>query len=146
MVQIEIEYLGNLRTTAAHEPSSSTLLTDAPKDNQGNGEAFSPTDLVATALGTCMLTTMGIAARRLNVDLTGATTRVIKEMVATPTRRVGKLSVEIHCPASVPAEHRAPLEHAALTCPVAKSLHPDVQMPVQISWDLAGIASKTAPR
>jgi putative redox protein len=135
MVQIDIEYLGNLRTHATHEPSASTLLTDAPKDNQGNGEAFSPTDLVATALGTCMLTTMGIAARRLNVDLTGATTRVLKEMVSTPIRRIGKLTVEIHCPSNVPAEHRPPLERAAFTCPVHESLHPDVQMPVQIFWD-----------
>src|SRR5437764_11814466 len=109
MVQIEIEYHGNLRTQATHEPSGSTLLTDAPKDNQGNGEAFSPTDLVATALGTCMLTTMGIAARRLNVDMTGATARVLKEMVATPLRRIGKLTVEIHMPARIAPEHRPPL-------------------------------------
>src|SRR3954454_13215384 len=122
MVQIDIEYQGNLRTQAKHEPSASSLLTDAPKDNQGNGEAFSPTDLLATALGTCMVTTMGIVAKRLDVDLTGTTVRVLKEMVATPSRRVGKLTVEIHCPTSVPVEHRPQLEQTALNCPVVKSL------------------------
>lgn len=135
MVQIDTEYQGNLRTQSVHEPSGSTLLTDAPRDNQGNGEAFSPTDLLATALGACMLTTMGIVARRLEVDLTGATTRVLKEMVTTPARRVGKLTVEIHAPAAVALEHRPPLERAAHACPVHRSLHPDVQIPVQILWD-----------
>jgi putative redox protein len=135
MVQIDIEYQGNLRTQARHEPSGSTLLTDAPKDNQGNGDAFSPTDLLATALGTCMLTTMGIVAKRINVDLVGTTVRVLKEMVTTPTRRIGKLTVEIHGPASAPVEHRPQLERAALACPVHKSLHPDVQIPVRILWD-----------
>ena len=135
MVQIDIVYQGNLRTEACHEPSGSTLLTDAPKDNQGNGEAFSPTDLLATALGTCMVTTMGIVAKRLNVDLTRTTVRVLKEMIATPSRRVGKLTVELHCPASVPVEHREQLERTALNCPVVKSLSPDVQIPTQILWD-----------
>ncbi|HSV15970.1 MAG TPA: OsmC family protein [Tepidisphaeraceae bacterium] len=135
MVQIDIEYQGSLRTQARHEPSGSTFLTDAPKDNQGNGEAFSPTDLLATALGTCMVTTMGIAAKRVNVDLVGTTVRVLKEMIATPTRRLAQLTVEIHCPASAPPEHRPLLERAALNCPVVKSLHPDVQIPAQILWD-----------
>ena len=136
MVQIDVEYQGNLRTQATHEPSHNTLLTDAPKDNQGKGEAFSPTDLVATALGTCMVTTMGILARRLQVDLAGTRVRVIKDMVSTPSRRVGKLTVELHAPAAVPVEHRPALENAAVTCPVAKSIHPDVQVPMRIVWDL----------
>ncbi len=135
MVQIDIEYLGNLRTKAVHEPSGATFLTDAPKDNQGEGASFSPTDLLATSLVTCMVTTMGIVAKRHNIDLTGTTARVLKEMVTAPTRRVGKLTVEIHCPASTPAEHRERLEHAALGCPVHKSMHPDVQMPTVIRWD-----------
>ena len=135
MVQIDIAYQGDLRTEARHEPSGSTLLTDAPKDNQGNGAAFSPTDLLATSLGTCMVTTMGIVAKRLNVDLTGTTVRVLKDMVSTPMRRVGKLTVEIHCPSSVPVEHRGQLEQTAMTCPVAKSLNADVEMPMRIFWD-----------
>jgi putative redox protein len=136
MVQIEIEYPGNLRCQAIHADSRTALLTDAPKDNQGNGESFSPTDLVATALGTCMLTTMGILARRLNVDMARSTCVVQKEMVSTPARRVGKLTVEIHAPAAVPTEARARLEEAALTCPVYRSLHPDVQIPAVIKWDV----------
>jgi putative redox protein len=136
MVKIDAMYQGNLRCKATHEPSSATLLTDAPKDNQGNGEAFSPTDLVATALGTCMLTTMGIAARRLNFDLTGARVSVLKEMIASPTRRIGKLTVEIHAPANATADQRRQLEAAARGCPVYQSTHPEVQMPITISWDL----------
>src|SRR5271170_4611556 len=125
MVQIDAVYEGNLRCKATHEPSGATLLTDAPKDNQGNGEAFSPTDLVATALGTCMLTTMGIAAKRLNVDLAGTRVRVQKEMITNPIRRIGKLTVEIHGPAQTTADQRRQLEAAAHTCPVQKGLHPD---------------------
>jgi len=136
MVQIDAIYQGNLRCKATHEPSSATLLTDAPKDNQGNGEAFSPTDLVATALGTCMLTTMGIAARRLNFDLTGTRISVVKEMITSPTRRIGKLTVEIHAPAAATADERRQLEAAAHGCPVYRSVHPDVQMPIMILWDV----------
>ncbi len=134
MVQIDAVYEGKLRCKATHEPSSAMLLTDAPKDNQGNGEAFSPTDLVATALGTCMLTTMGIAAKRLNFDLTGARVRVLKEMVTQPSRRIGKLTVEIHGPGSATADQRRQLEAAAYACPVHRSMHPDVQMPITFVW------------
>jgi putative redox protein len=134
MVQIDMEYQGRLRCRAVHEPSGTVLLTDAPKDNQGNGESFSPTDLVATALASCMLTIMGLAAKRLGADLAGATARVTKEMVANPVRRIGKLTVEIHGPAEVSAEHRVQLERAALACPVHHSLHPDVQMPIVFHW------------
>jgi putative redox protein len=134
MVQIDAIYEGNLRCKATHEPSSATLLTDAPKDNQGNGEAFSPTDLVATALGTCILTTMGIVAKRLNFDFSGARVRVEKEMVTSPTRRIGKLTVKIHGPASATADQRRQLELAAHACPVHRSMHPDVQMPITITW------------
>src|SRR5580693_5450073 len=91
MVEIQIAYQGELRCSATHVESGTTINTDAPKDNMGKGESFSPTDLVATALGTCMLTLMGIAARSLNVDLTGTHITVQKEMVATPMRRIGKL-------------------------------------------------------
>lgn len=134
MVTIDIQYQGDLRCDAVHQPSGTHLHTDAPKDNQGKGESFSPTDLVATALGTCMLTVMGIAARNLNVDLKGASVNVQKEMVATPLRRIGKLAVKITVPVKVTEEQRQKLEHAAHTCPVHKSLHPDVQVPVEFVW------------
>ena len=134
MVTIDIQYQGDLRCEAVHQPSGTRLHTDAPKDNQGKGESFSPTDLVATALGTCMLTLMGIAARSLNVDLKGTRVTVQKEMVATPMRRIGRLTVKIVVLARVTEEQKQKLEQAALTCPVHKSLHPDVQTPVQFLW------------
>jgi putative redox protein len=134
MVTIDIEYKGDLRCEAVHQPSGTRLNTDAPKDNQGKGESFSPTDLVATALGTCMLTIMGIAARNLNVDLKGTQVTVQKEMVATPLRRIGQLAVRITVPVKVTEEQKLKLERAAHTCPVHKSLHPDVQIPVEFVW------------
>jgi putative redox protein len=134
MVEIQIAYEGKLRCSAKHVDSGATLLTDAPKDNMGNGESFSPTDLVATAMGTCMLTVMGIAAQRMEIDLTGARVVVTKEMVTTPFRRIGRLAATIHVPLNLPAEQRQKLENAAMTCPVHKSLHPDVQAPVNFKW------------
>ena len=134
MVEIQIAYEGNLRTTAVHEPSGARLITDAPKDNQGEGQSFSPTDLVATALGTCMLTIMGIAARSFKIDLTGATVRVQKEMVTSPIRRVGKLTVEIKVPRQTSEEQQRRLRDAAMQCPVHKSLHPDIEIPVTFDF------------
>src|ERR1700712_859709 len=110
MVEITATYNGQLRTTATHGPSGATLITDAPKDNMGKGEAFSPTDLVAAALATCILTTMGIVAQRNGWDIAGATARVTKEMVTTPTRRIGRLAVAIRVPKEFPEETRARLE------------------------------------
>lgn len=133
-VQIDIEYLGGLRTQATHGPSKNTLLTDAPVDNHGKGEAFSPTDLCATSLGTCMLTIMGIYAERHGIDLRGATVRVEKEMVTTPVRRIGKLATEIRVSLAQDHPQREALERAALTCPVHQSLHPDVEKPVTFVW------------
>jgi len=134
MVSIQIEYQGELHCKATHGPSGAELSTDAPKDNQGRGEAFSPTDLVATALGSCMLTVMGIAARTLNIDISGATAVVEKEMTATPPRRIARLTVRIHVPHSPSPADREKLERAAHTCPVHKSLHPDVQIPIEFTW------------
>lgn len=130
MVQIDITYEGSLRTRATHGPSGTTLVTDAPVDNHGRGESFSPTDLVATALGSCMLTIMGIVAERDGIDLTGARVRVTKGMVAQPTRRIGRLQVEIDVPVDPGDVGRTKLERAALTCPVHKSLLGDVEIPV----------------
>jgi putative redox protein len=135
MVEIQIAYEGDLRCHAVHGPSGSTILTDAPVDNMGKGEAFSPTDLVATALGSCMMTIMGIAANRLGIDLRGMTARVIKEMSATPPRRIARLAVKIRVPGTLSEEQKQKLHNAAMTCPVHKSLHPDVEAPVEFIWD-----------
>jgi uncharacterized OsmC-like protein len=133
-VQIDVSYDGQLRATATHGPSRNTLITDPPVDNHGRGESFSPTDLVATALGTCMATVMGIYAERHAIDLKGMRVTVKKEMAQTPVRRIGRLSVDIHVP--LPAAHpeRAVLERTALTCPVHQSLHPDMEKPVIFHW------------
>ncbi|HET6880092.1 MAG TPA: OsmC family protein [Pirellulales bacterium] len=134
MVNIDINYQGQLHCEAVHAPSGAKLATDAPKDNHGKGESFSPTDLVATALGTCMLTVMGIVAQRHNISLEGAKVRVVKDMATSPVRRIGKLTVEFHVPGNVAEEQRKLLEHAAHTCPVHKSLHPEIKIPVTFHW------------
>lgn len=134
MVRIQSTYQGDLHCASVHTPSKTELATDAPVDNQGRGESFSPTDLVATSLGTCMLTTMGILARTLNVDLTGATTTVDKEMTSTPPRKVHRLTVSIRIPLDTTPENKQRLENAALTCPVKRSLHPDIEIPIEFVW------------
>ena len=134
MVAIQLEYQGDLHCKAVHGPSGTELSTDAPKDNQGRGESFSPTDLVATALGSCMLTVMGIAARTQNIDITGTTATVAKEMTTTAPRRIDSLTVKIHVPQSLSPENQQKLERAAHTCPVHKSLHPDVKTPLEFTW------------
>jgi uncharacterized OsmC-like protein len=133
-VHISVQYLGDLRCEATHGPSQNQFLTDAPVDNQGKGEAFSPTDLVATALGTCMATTMGIFARRHEIDLRGLSVSVEKEMTTDPPRRIARLTTELRLP--LPANHpqREALERAALSCPVHRSLHPDVEQPIKFVW------------
>jgi putative redox protein len=135
MVAIQVEYQGDLHCRAVHGPSSTELNTDAPKDNQGRGESFSPTDLVATALGTCMLTVMGIMARTLSLDIAGATATVEKEMTASAPRMIKSLTVKIHIPHAISLENQQKLERAAHTCPVHKSLHPDVHTPIEFTWD-----------
>jgi putative redox protein len=134
MVSIQIEYQGDLHCHAVHDLSRAELNTDAPVDNQGRGESFSPTDLVATALGTCMLTVMGILARTLSIDIAGATATVEKQMTATAPRRIQSLAVKIHVPCALSAENQQKLERAAHTCPVHKSLHPDIQTPITFTW------------
>ncbi len=134
MVHIDIFYDGDLHTRATHGPSGNVLETDAPKDNQGRGEAFSPTDLLATALGTCMLTIMGMVARREQIALEGSRVRVTKEMTPTPPRRVAKLTVTFDVPVLVTAEQRIKLQNAAHTCPVQRSLHPDIEVVTIFNW------------
>jgi uncharacterized OsmC-like protein len=128
------QYAGNLRTEATHVASGNTILTDAPVDNHGRGEAFSPTDLVSTALGSCMMTIMGIVANRHEVDLTGTTFEVTKHMSAEP-RRIAQVDVHFHMPAALPAKERTILENAARTCPEALSLNPEIQQQVQFTYD-----------
>ncbi|WP_410493068.1 OsmC family protein [Catalinimonas alkaloidigena] len=127
-------YAGQLRTQAQHDPSGNQLVTDAPLDNNGRGEAFSPTDLVATALGSCMMTMMGIVAQRENIDLAGTTWRTVKQMAASP-RRIQQIDLEFNFPPlALSDEQRQKLERTARTCPVALSLHPDVVQQVTFHW------------
>lgn len=132
-VEIAVEYLGELRCKATHGPSGTMLLTDAPVDNHGKGESFSPTDLVATALGTCMMTIMGIAAAKDGIDLRGTTVHVMKDMTPPP-RRIGRITVKFKVPTKLTRDQQEKLERAAMTCPVHQSLHPDVQMPITFEW------------
>ena len=131
----QIKYEGNLRTVATHLQSESVIETDAPTDNQGKGERFSPTDLVATALGSCMLTIMGINARDMNIDLEGTKIDITKVMVANP-RRIGEIKVEINFPESLKPDEKQKtiIERAAITCPVFESLHPDLKKDVEFRW------------
>jgi len=129
-----MEYEGELHCKAVHGPSGRELATDAPVDNQGRGASFSPTDLVATALGTCMLTTMGILARALGLDIAGSTATVEKEMTTAGPRKIQRLRVKIHVPKEQDPENREKLERAARTCPVQRSLHPEVEGPVEFVW------------
>lgn len=118
-----------------HGPSGKTLLTDAPKDNHGKGETFSSTDLMAAALGSCMLTVMGIVAMRRSLDLKGAKVSVLKEMATEGPRRIKKLAATVTLPAHLAQEERALLERTALTCPVHKSLHPEIRAPVYFIYE-----------
>ncbi len=134
MVKISTIYEGGLRCRATHGPSGTTLVTDAPTDNHGKGESFSPTDLVATAFGACMMTVMGIVAERHGVDLTGMKVETEKVMTAQPPRRIASLKTRLVIP--LPADHpeRARIEQAARACPVHASLHPDIDAAVEFTW------------
>ena len=122
MHQITIEYEGELRTRAKHLQSGNELITDAPIDNHGKGEAFSPTDLVATALASCILTIMGIVAERRNIDLKGTISEVTKVMGENP-RRIAEIHVNIYFKTDISSQDRKVLEKAAHSCPVHQSLH-----------------------
>ncbi len=133
MVKMTALYTGHKHCQANHEPSGSIIETDAPKDNQGRGEKFSPTDLVATALGTCILTTIAIFAEKDGVNVTGARMSVEKEMTPPP-RRIASLKVVLEMPSSIPVDYREKIQSYAENCPVKKSLHPDVSAPVEIRY------------
>jgi len=134
MVEIKLNYLGELRVEAAHQPSGIKLMTDAPVDNHGKGQSFSPTDLVAASLGACMATIMGIVAERHQLDLKGMQITVRKHMAQKPVRRIGKLEVEFSIPGNFDEKTRKLLENAAHTCPVHESLHPDVEQQISFHW------------
>lgn len=134
MVKMKSIYSGGLHCELVHEPSHSKIETDAPKDNLGKGERFSPTDLVGAALSSCILTTMAIVAERDGISLKGATAEVVKEMVSTPSRRIGSLNVKVKMPSGIPKEAREKLERAAHQCPVKKSIHSDIQADITFEY------------
>lgn len=135
-VNIQMVYNGELQTACVHTPSGSELFTDAPQDNGGKGSAFSPTDLVATALGSCILTTMALVAERNGIDLKGSTLSITKEMHTTAPRRIAKLTILLELKTQEPLrdEAKAKLTRAAHQCPVKLSLHPDVQVDMDIQF------------
>lgn len=129
----KVIYLGQLRTECTHIKSGDTYMTDAPTDNNGKGEAFSPTDTVATGLASCMMTVMGIKARDLDVDMTGTTAEVTKIMASQP-RRISRIEVIMNLPFPATDKTKKILENTGLTCPVMQSLHPDVEKAITFNW------------
>jgi len=133
MATSSITYVGDLRTVCIHLQSGTQILTDAPTDNHGKGEAFSPTDLVATALGSCMVSIMGIKSKDLNVDLKDSTVSITKIMQAEP-RKIAKIEVILNMSIETSEKNKTILERAAMTCPVLLSLHPDIEKDVVFNW------------
>ena len=135
MITSSIRYEGSLHTKAVHVRSGNAIETDAPVDNQGKGEAFSPTDLLATSLASCALTTMGIVGNKNNINIDGASAEIIKHMASDP-RRVSKIEMIIQMPTdkSYTESEKELMERTALTCPVAKSLHPDLMQAIEVKW------------
>jgi uncharacterized OsmC-like protein len=129
-----IIYTGNLRCQAEHIQSKTQIETDAPTDNHGKGERFSPTDMLCVSLATCMLTTIGIKAADMNVDITNAKAKVTKHMASDP-RRVAKIEVEVSLPANGDEKERLILEKTGNNCPVAKSVHPNIELVLSYKWE-----------
>lgn len=129
----ELEYLGDLRNRAKHVYSGTVIQTDAPLDNQGLAASFSPTDLLATSLAACMMTLMGIASRKLEIELKGTRMEVVKIMAVNP-RRVSEIHIRFTFPFKPVEEHRSHLEHTAYHCPVAKSIHPDIKQLIEFVY------------
>jgi len=129
----KVTYLGDLRTACTHIKSGNTFITDAPTDNNGKGEAFSPTDTVATGLASCMMTVMGIKARDMGIDLKGTTATVNKIMASDP-RRIYKIEVVFNIPVEADDKSKVILERTANTCPVHYSLHPDIEKDITFNW------------
>jgi putative redox protein len=135
-VEISIDYQGSLHCVAKHALSGQSIITDAPLDNGGRGEAFSPTDLVGAALGTCIVTVMDLVARRSGIDIIGTKVHVIKEMTSIPIRRIGKLTATVTYPNGLKLSEadKKKLEKTAHTCPVKQSLHPDIEVEVNFHY------------
>jgi uncharacterized OsmC-like protein len=129
----KVTYIGELRTSSIHIQSGTAILSDAPKDNHGKGEAFSPTDLVANSLATCMISIMGIKSKDLNVDLSGSTAEVTKIMQVEP-RKIAKIVVVFNMTIAPDDKTKIILERAAMTCPVLLSLHPDIEKEITFNW------------
>jgi len=129
----KVTYKGELRTSSIHIQSGTAILSDAPKDNHGKGEAFSPTDLVANSLATCMISIMGIKSKDLNVDLSGSTAEVTKIMQVEP-RKIAKIVVVFNMTIAPDDKTKIILERAAMTCPVLLSLHPDIEKEITFNW------------
>ena len=133
MATSSITYVGELRTICIHLQSGTQILTDAPTDNHGKGEVFSPTDLVATALGSCMVSIMAIKSKDVEVDLKDSTVSITKIMQAEP-RKIAKIIVELNMSIDTSEKNKAILERSAMTCPVLLSLHPDIEKEVTFNW------------
>lgn len=131
----KVTYTGDLRTTCEHIKSGNRFITDAPVDNNGLGQAFSPTDTVATGLASCMLTVMGIKAKGMDVTLDHSYAEVVKHMDTNP-RRISKIEVSLYLPSAVSDKNKKILEHTANTCPVHQSLHPDIERVIKYHWEL----------
>ena len=129
----KVTYLGNLRAESVHLKSNTSFLTDAPVDNNGKGESFSPTDTVATGLASCMITVMGIKANEMGVDMTGTIAHVTKTMASEP-RRISKIEIVIELPFEADVKTRTILERTGTTCPVHFSLHPDIEKVISFNW------------
>lgn len=129
----KVTYLGDLRTSSIHIQSGTEILSDAPKDNHGKGEAFSPTDLLANALGSCMMSIMAIKSKDLNVDLIGSTVEITKIMNPEP-RKIAKIIAVVNLSISADQKTKTILERAAMTCPVFLSLHPEIEKDITFNW------------
>lgn len=134
MVAISVDYLGDLRCKSVHLPSGAIVETDAPLDNHGKGELFSPTDLLAAAVGTCIATIMGIYAQGKGLDLKGMSLKIEKEMTKTPPRMISTLKIEIFFPIEIGELEKAKFERIVQTCPVSASLHPDIALNATFRW------------
>lgn len=128
-----VRYLGELRTSCMHMQSGTEILTDAPTDNHGKGEAFSPTDLVATSLGSCMVSIMAIKSKDLDLELKGSTVEVTKIMQAEP-RKIARIEVTLNMSVATSDKNKTILERTAMNCPVFLSLHPDIEKVVTFNW------------